>query len=467
MTTGVARAGSSATPLIAGGIIFAPLVGVVLALDLPTGLALVAVLCYLPLALLNLPLAVVLWIPLVFLGALPAFNAAGKAAGVLLVVAWLGTLGNRQRAAAAARIVDRHRRLIEVLVLLLVWLALSVVWAPRTDLFLADIWHWIALALLWVILATTLDTPRALRLAGAAFIAGAVFSVMYGWFSGSLTSSETELRLEGAGGDPNFLAASLVAAIVLACSLLGSFREPLARIGLAAAIPVLAAGLVTSQSRGGMLAALGTIVVALVAFKRRRGYVAAFALLAVGMALVSFAVTPQAWERITSLDSEGSGRSSLWTVAVRVIEDHPIAGVGLNNFVAVSADYVREPGALSRVRRIAEAPQFVHNMYLHLLAENGVIGFALYMLFVAGCLRAAWLAARRFAALGDPTMETFARAVLVAGISMLISAFFLSSMVDQRMWVLFSLGPALLAAAHGRAPAAAQAPAATRSKIAS
>jgi hypothetical protein len=37
-----------------------------------------------------------------------------------------------------------------------------------------------------------------------------------------------------------------------------------------------------------------------------------------------------------------------------------------------------------------------------------------------------------------------ARAVLVAAISMLIAAFFLSAAVDGRMWVLLALGPALL-----------------------
>ena len=453
MTTHVSPLESPTTPVLAAAVIFTPLVGVALAVDLAFGLALVAVICYLGISLLSLRAAVALWLPLTFLGALPAFNLAAEAAGLLLAVLWLGQLGNRDRAAAAAAVVDRHRRLLEVLVLLLVWLALSAVWAASSDNVLGDLWHWAALALLWLVLATTLDSPRSLRLAAAAFVAGAILSVAIGVAAGSLTDPETEGRLEGAAGDPNFLAASLVPAIVLAGALIGGVRDALLRGALVAAIPVPAAGLVMSQSRGGALAAVGTLVLALVAFRGRRRHVAGFALLAVGVAVAVFAATPAAWERITTLDPGGSGRSSLWTVAWRVTSDEPVAGVGLDNFVVVAGDYVREPGALTRVERIAEDPQYVHNLYLHVLAESGIVGLALYLVFIAGCIRAAWLAADRFAARGDRSMETLARAVFVGTCSMLISAFFLSSMVDQRMWVLFALGPALLAAAS-RGPVA-------------
>jgi hypothetical protein len=438
---------SPTAPVLAAAIVFAPLVGLALAVDLAVGIALFAVICYLAISVVSLRAAVALWLPMIFLFALPAFNFAAEAAGLLLALLWLGLVGNRAHATAVAAVVDRHRRLLEILVLLLVWLGLSALWATSTANVLGDIWHWAAVALLWLVLATTLDSRDAVRLAAAAFVAGAIVSVMIGVASGSLNDPETELRLEGGAGDPNFLAASLVPAIVLAAALIGGVKGPLARGALVAAIPVLAAGLVMSQSRGGALAAVGTVLLALLAFRGRRWHVAAFALLAVGVSVAAFAATPAAWERISTFDSGGSGRSSLWTVGWRVASDHPLAGVGLDNFIVVAGDYVREPGALTRVQRIAENPQEVHNLYLHVLAESGIVGLALYLAFIAGCLRAAWMAANRFAARGDPAMEALARAVFVGICGMLISAFFLSSQVDLRMWVLFALGPALLAAA--------------------
>ena len=445
------RPGSTPVVFAVVAVMLAGLVGVALAANPPAGVALVAILLFAPLAMRDLRTAIALWLPLIFLGAVPAMNAAGKAAGLLLAVAWLGAIADPRRAAAASALVQRHRRLLELLALMLVWLSLSLLWAASPARVLADLWHWFAIALLWFVLATTLDTPRAVRLAAGLFVAGALMSVAFGVTTGNLTASGAAAeRLEGAAGDPNFLAASLVASIVLAAALCGTVTSALARGALAVAIPLLAVGLVLSQSRGGVLTALCTIVISLVVFRGRRGRVVAFALPVLAMAAVMFAANPDAVERITGLDGSGSGRTSLWTVAWRVAADQPITGAGLNNFVEVAGGYVREPGALERVRLIAESPHFVHNLYLHVFAETGVIGLLLYVAFAIGALAAAFRAARRFEALGDGGMQTLARAVGVAGISMLISSVFLSSQVDQRLWVLFALGPALLAAAHGQ-----------------
>jgi O-antigen ligase len=193
-----------------------------------------------------------------------------------------------------------------------------------------------------------------------------------------------------------------------------------------------------------LIAALLTVLVAFIVFERGRVHVAAFTLLAVGAAMMWFSTTPGAFERLTDFDAGGGGRSTLWTGAWRAAKDHPVAGVGLNNFRDVAPDYAREPGQLEDVRILAERPRFVHNTYLQLLAENGVLGLLLYLGFTLGCVRATWAAVRRFKAMGSTALETLARAALVATISMLIAAFFLSAAVDARMWILFALGPALL-----------------------
>ena len=47
-------------------------------------------------------------------------------------------------------------------------------------------------------------------------------------------------------------------------------------------------------------------------------------------------------------------------------------------------------------------------------------------------------------------MEMLARGVLLATIGFLASSFFLSDGIDKRLWVLFGLGPAMLAVASKR-----------------
>ncbi|MEJ7785237.1 MAG: hypothetical protein WKF96_10575, partial [Solirubrobacteraceae bacterium] len=115
-----------------------------------------------------------------------------------------------------------------------------------------------------------------------------------------------------------------------------------------------------------------------------------------------------------------------------------------------SSEYVREPGSLSDVALIAERPRVVHNLYLELLAETGVVGLVLYLGAVLACMLAAAQAARRLDRLGEVGMASMARAVLVGAIAMLCAGFFISYAADARLWLLLGLGPALLTLARRR-----------------
>ena len=430
----------------AAAVLLACATGLALAVQPSVGVGLILMLVFVAVALTSLPLAIALWVPTTFLQAVPAFNLGAEVAGGLLAVAWLGTMRRTHTAHAISAVIQQNRRTFAALALLLVWLSLSLLWARSSSRVLQDIWHWYALAILLLVLSTTVRNQRAVHLVLAGFVVGALVSVLYGFLlTNSLTApGAASERLQGAGGDPNSLAASLVPAVVLAGALAASSARPWARAALVGAIPLFVAGLVASQSRGASVAALLTVLVSFVVFKRRRIHVAAFTLLAIGAAIILFSTTPGAWERVTTFNAGGSGRSTLWTGAWRAAQDYPLAGAGLNNFRNVAPDYTREPGALEEVHILAEQPRYVHNTYLQLLAENGVIGLLLYLGFALGCLRAALLAARRFEAAQNTSLEMLARAVLVATISMLIAAFFLSAAVDGRIWVLFALGPALL-----------------------
>jgi O-antigen ligase len=460
MTTGsAALVRLDAKPIMAAAVLTAGVVGVALAVNLPYGIVLLLAACYAPLVVLNLQVGLALWVPLVFLEGVPVFNLGGKAAALLIIAAWIPTL---LRAHDTAAILRRHRTTFSALVLLLLWLTLSALWAEDSGHVFSDAWHWWAVGLLYVVVATTVATERGARMVIMGFVAGALASVILGLLDGHLTATTTataaataeDARLAGGAGNPNRLAAGMVAAIVLAGGLAATSRSPVWRLGVVGAVLVLTVGLAASQSRGGMIAALVTVVAALVFFKRRRAYVVGLGLIATGVAVAWFATSPSAWERVSSFDNGGSGRSEIWTVAWRVFEDHRLAGAGLNNFGVVAGDYVLHPGALQRVDLIAENPHVVHNTYLQLLAENGVIACALFLVIAVGSLRAAWKAGMRFEARGAREHEDLARAVLVAGIALLTTAFFSSGGVDRRLWILFALGPALLRVASRTADSA-------------
>jgi hypothetical protein len=83
----------------------------------------------------------------------------------------------------------------------------------------------------------------------------------------------------------------------------------------------------------------------------------------------------------------GSNRYDFWRVAVREFRDHPLRGVGVDNF---ADDYVRE-------RRSTEEPLYPHSLALRVPAQTGGVGALLF----AGFLVCAALAVTRGAGFVD------------------------------------------------------------------
>jgi hypothetical protein len=75
-----------------------------------------------------------------------------------------------------------------------------------------------------------------------------------------------------------------------------------------------------------------------------------------------------------------SGRFEMWRVAARTVTDHPLLGVGADNF---AVDFTRER------ETSAEEPLYPHSLVLRAFSQMGVIGGALFVGFVAAALIAA------------------------------------------------------------------------------
>lgn len=456
LTTRMASARSNPAMLVAAALPPTGLVvGAALAANTRAGVAVLLALVFVPVVLTNLQLGLALWFPVIFLEGLPAFNAAGKAGGLLIAGAWLAA--TRRLARPPPEAARRLRPLALVLAALLVFYTLSLTWAADAGLAASDLWHWWAVGLLAIVVATTINSRRRLRIMCAAFLAGAVLTVAFGIAGGQLTTATSavqtasEGRLGGGQGDPNFLAAGLVPAMILGMVLFATTDRRWVRLVVAASVAVVALGLVASESRGGAIAAVVATVAAFALFRRHRAQLLVFATLIGGIAATWFSLSPHAWQRVSTFDNGGSGRHDLWTLAWSMFENHPLHGVGLVNFSARAPDYARGSGSLNRLDLIFEHhAQVVHNAYLQALADTGAIGLCLFLAIAALSMRAAWLAAGRFRAVGDLAMEMLARALIVATIGLLASSLFISNGVDKRLWVLFALGPAALTVAYAR-----------------
>jgi O-antigen ligase len=443
-----------AAPVAAGaglGLVSALDPGLALVVALGAGFALVSAA--------DLTLGLCLFTLVTFLATLPA-NAEllsfTKLAGLLLALSWLMTVIGRRDAGRG--LISRHPGVAYVLLLFVAWGALSLLWAESLDQGAASVSRYGFNALLFAIVPTAIRAPRHALLLVAAFVAGTVISVSYGMAARSDASISVDglSRLTGTSGDPNELAAVLVAGLVLAGGLaIAAKGLGLARLAAIAAVCLCTVGIFLTASRGGLLTLAFALGAGLLVGGRWRRLVAIVAVALASSALIYFAVIASPEIRSEVVRVEGaSGRLDLWTVGLRMIEDNPVHGVGVGNFPTSAIHYLLEPGTIEHHNLIVDTPQVAHNAYLEVLAELGLVGLVLFVSVLAFSVVCALRAARAFERQGDRRMEAVTRAVLVALLGILASSFFISGQFEKQLWLLLGAGPALLAIARSGVPAA-------------
>lgn len=443
------------------------MVGTLLVRDPKLGIAFVGALVFVPVAFITPPLALAGWLVSAFLTELPGFGGQSNRALMVVFVVWVGSLIATRTGPNAIR--ERVPQFGLVL-LFVFWVLLTLTWAPRPDV-IGDLWLRLAMtAIVYLMVVTLVTQAKYARWLAAAFVVGCVLSILAGIAIGGIEPATTDSatsqsgRFQGGTGDPNYLAAAIVPAVVLAGALAARRGRPFVRLGLMVGIGILAIGLAATESRGGFIAIAIVSIGALILWKGKRLMVASMIVALVAAGAVWFTMYPAGMERLTSNKDGGSGRTDIWTVAWRVGEANPVFGVGVDQFRIVSQDYIRQPGSLRRADLIVGG-YVVHNVYLQLWAETGLVGLLLFLAIAFRSIMAAYQAAGRFDARGDPEMAMLARAAMLAVIGALAASFFLSNVLDQRLWALMGLCPALLVIARREAAADAES-AASRQEIA-
>ena len=387
-----------------------------------------------------------------FLGTLPTSGALSlsKGAGLLIAVAWLANFALERR--GEGDFFSEHSLLTTMLVGFFVWATLSLLWAPDIGVAVESLTRYGPNILLLPIAYTAIRTRRDISLVAAAIVFGALIAAAFGILqppNPNLIAEST--RASGTVGDPNELAAFLLVGLTLGAGLaLGRGWAPGLRFAGALAVPMCAAGVFLSLSRGGLVA-LGALMIAgtLFAGRWRVAITALLLAVAAGGVLYFTALAPlPARERVTSSNG-GTGRSDIWKLGLRMVRAHPLDGVGVGNFSEVSADYALQPGTLERADLVfSSAPKITHNTYLEELSELGIPGFLLFMAIIVSCLRCALQAAKIWSARGDPTMEAIARSAFLGLFGMLVADFFISEMYSKLLWIMLAIGPALLGVAR-------------------
>ena len=386
-----------------------------------------------------------------FLELLPGAGAVvsvGKVGGVLLALAWLAVVATRPDAKSDFLAV--YPGMSVVIGAFLAWTLISVVWAESPPAALGSFGRYLLNALLFLIVFTAVRNRKQATWVAAALLIGAVAASIYGLVAGGGYGP----RLAGGGNDPDGIAAALVVGLAISGGLAANVKGPGQRIAIAAAAGMCVLGIFFTASRGGLVALAVALFAALLIGGRWRGRIAVATVLVGVVAVYYFAAlaSHDTKERITQAPTGAAkmqeGRTTLWKVGERMTRANLITGVGAGNFRNASVHYLLEPGAVGRSDQVISKPLVAHNIYIEIASEEGLIGLALFLAIACFSVVCSVKAAREFAAGGDRGGEMLARSLAVALIGLLAAGTFNSLQYNKELWVLFGLGPAMLAAAR-------------------
>ena len=229
------------------------------------------------------------------------------------------------------------------------------------------------LLLVWLIWQTVRDL-RQLRILLQGFVIGSCIAVILTMINSSQNLRAVDsIRYAGAGADPNELGLTLVITMPISYYLFTTARSLLGRLFWLFPIPFCVLGVVLTVSRGALI----TTVIALLGiscwhFMTSRQMRFAPLLAAALLLIIGLASVPKAdLARYATIEDEVSTgrvgqRTRIWTAGMQMFQERPMTGVGAATF-----GYGVEP--------ILGRDLVAHNVYISILTETGIIGFAIFL----------------------------------------------------------------------------------------
>ncbi len=197
-------------------------------------------------------------------------------------------------------------------------------------------------------------------------------------------------RPRGTVGHPNCYAMYIVTVIPFGFAMMFTRMRLFWKFMIGAVLIISVLGLIFSLSRGGWISlAVVTCVVLVSAIRRQRiegrmVFIVTLSILLILLAVFSIG-SNTVISRFTSSD-HGSAYSRITMAkgALAMLRDYPFTGVGLNNYTLFMPGY-------DWATVIANGgPMVVHNIFLLIAAETGLIGLIAFMMFLVALMRRAW-----------------------------------------------------------------------------
>ncbi|MEQ1519034.1 MAG: O-antigen ligase family protein, partial [Usitatibacteraceae bacterium] len=300
--------------------------------------------------------------------------------------------------------------------------------------------------ILFFLLSTSIDTvaqhERAIRALAILTVVLAIHGIEQSWtgvgWSGATLSQGTRITYVGIFSDPNDLALAFVIALPMLTYASTEAKSGVGRAFWVACTAITTYGIFLTNSRGGML---GAIALFLVYVQGRFGMLKTSLIAILG--LLGLAMLPTRLNELDAKEESAADRIESWGHGIQMLRENPMLGVGKGNYT--------EYHHLT-----------AHNSFVLVFAELGLVGYFLWLSFVALSLYMVYRITRtssepeKRATLGDGASwaqyQKISKTYLHAMIGFLICAFFLSRSYVILLVILCAMCVALYQSVRHRWP---------------
>ena len=277
------------------------------------------------------------------------------------------------------------------------------------------------------------------------------FDNSYGGFARAelrgIAGDERGYRLTGPIGDPNFYAQIMIVLIPIALERMMHERKLTLKLlaGLAGGLCLLT--VVFTFSRGGFVAAAIALGIFFLVYTPKPQYL----IIIIGLGIAVFSLVPATYfDRILTLqgflpdasgridirtDNSIQGRASQNLTAWNVFKQHPLVGIGLDNFEVRYPEFSKEIGLAP-----SASNKSLHNLYFEVATETGILGLSVFLMLIGLALRSMVQARRAFFEMpGYDEYAHLATGLAIGFAGYLVAALFIHAAFPRYFYLLIGI----------------------------
>jgi len=310
---------------------------------------------------------------------------------------------------------------------LLAWATTTLLWSVNISHSVENLITLAQLMALYFVVALYPATGWDVRVLSFATVLGGAVAAAYATAESFSRPIQARIAL-GEGShtiNPDLYPVAFLVPLFIALSTALYTRNVFAKLACGSAVLLIAFGIYQSEARGALVA-LGCGLLYLI--WRARARIQAL-LIAAGAVALSFA-RPEVWQRFGDpTQSNGNGRTEIWTIGLDALRHHWLLGSGIGTFPdAYNESILNVFVAIERGWSRAS-----HNLLLGISVELGLIGLILLLLAWAGHFR-------MLQAIPEKGAYAPIRIALEAGlIALFVASLFVDLPATKLLWLAFML----------------------------